>query len=112
MAFFDRGTSAKLAALGQSQAIIEFDLGGTILDANANFLAVVGLRARRGSSDATMASRRRAGAEHAGLRRVLGGPEPGEFRSGEFRRIGKGGREVWIQGSYNPVLGRGASPCG
>ncbi|WP_246155002.1 methyl-accepting chemotaxis protein [Methylobacterium oryzihabitans] len=110
MAFFDRGTSAKLAALGQSQAIIEFDLGGTILDANANFLAVVGYELGEvvgRHHGIFVAEQERSTPAYGEFWAAL---NRGEFRSGEFRRIGNGGREVWIQGSYNPVLGRGGKP--
>ncbi|RVU12528.1 methyl-accepting chemotaxis protein [Methylobacterium oryzihabitans] len=110
VAFFDRGTSAKLAALGQSQAIIEFDLGGTILDANANFLAVVGYELGEvvgRHHGIFVAEQERSTPAYGEFWAAL---NRGEFRSGEFRRIGNGGREVWIQGSYNPVLGRGGKP--
>jgi PAS domain S-box len=98
----------KLAALGRSAAIIEFDLDGTILDANGNFLDVVGYRldeikGRHHGLFVDEATRRSADyAEFwAKLRR-------GEFVAGEFRRLGKGGRTVWIEASYNVVAdGRG-----
>ena len=34
----------------------------------------------------------------------------GEFQSGEYKRVGKGGSEVWIQASYNPILDLNGKP--
>ena len=99
---------AQLAALSQSQAVIEFDLDGTILTANPNFLKTMGysLEEIQGKHHSLfMPEGDRRTPEYAefwaGLRR-------GEFQRNEYRRIAKGGREVWIQASYTPVLdGRG-----
>jgi methyl-accepting chemotaxis protein len=93
-----------LEAINRSQAVIEFSLDGTILNANENFLATMGYA----KSEVTGAKHAMfveptyaASAEYrdfwARLRR-------GEFFSGEFRRLGKGGREIWLQASYNPVF--------
>src|SRR5438094_298915 len=93
----------KLNALDRSQAIIEFKPDGTIIDANQNFLDAVGYRldeiqGRHHSLfvDAT----EQQGAAYRGFWEKLG---RGEFAAGEFRRISKGGREVWIQATYNPI---------
>ncbi|WP_298957235.1 PAS domain-containing methyl-accepting chemotaxis protein, partial [uncultured Methylobacterium sp.] len=110
MAFFDRGTSAKLAALGQSQAIIEFDLTGRILDANPNFLDVVGYALGEivGRHHGVFVAEEER--DTPAYREFWAALNRGEVRSGEFRRIGKDGREVWIKASYNPVLGRDGKP--
>ena len=93
----------QITALHRSQAVIAFDPTGTILDANQNFLDAVGYRleeiqGRHHSMfvDAT----EQHGAAYRGFWDRLG---RGEFAAGEFRRIARGGREVWIQGSYNPI---------
>lgn len=93
----------KLSALSRSQAIIEFKPSGEILDANENFLSTLGYRldeiAGRHHSmfvDPTYASSPDYANFWAGLRR-------GEYRSADFKRFGKGGREIWIQASYNPI---------
>jgi methyl-accepting chemotaxis protein len=93
----------QIAALHRSQAVIAFDPTGTILEANQNFLDAVGyrldeIRGRHHSMfvDAT----EQAGAVYRGFWDRLG---RGEFAAGEFRRIAKGGREVWIQATYNPI---------
>ena len=97
-------SAGQLAAIGKSQAVIEFDLTGTILAANDNFLAVMGyalddVRGRHHSMFAEEAYRHSA--EYRGFWDKLG---RGEYDAGVYRRLGKGGREVWIQASYNPIL--------
>ena len=108
--FQDRTTFAKLAALDRSQAVIEFDLDGTVLDANANFLKVVGytLDEIKGRKHAMFVDPDERGSPAyegfwAALRR-------GEFQQAEYRRIGKDDREIWIQATYNPVLDRRGRP--
>jgi len=108
-----RGRNRALVdAAGRSQAIIEFALDGTIRDANENFLRVMGytLEEVRGRNHTLFVdpadARSPAYAEFwAELRR-------GEYTSAAFRRLGKNGREVWIQASYNPILGRNGKPVG
>ena len=95
----------QLAALNRSQAVIEFETDGTIITANENFLATLGYRldeiaGRRHSMFVDEAYR--ASADYA---RFWDDLRSGRYQAGEFRRIGKGGREVFIQASYNPVMG-------
>ncbi|PZQ18207.1 MAG: chemotaxis protein [Ancylobacter novellus] len=104
--------AARFAALDKAQAIIEFDLDGVVVAANENFLKTVGYRldeivgrhhgmfvdpAYRESDDYA--------AFWAGLRR-------GEAKAAQFRRLAKGGREVWIEASYNPILSAAGTPVG
>nr|WP_238313623.1 PAS domain-containing methyl-accepting chemotaxis protein [Methylobacterium crusticola] len=103
-------SNRKLQSFSVSQAIIEFALDGTILEANANFLSALGygieeVRGRHHSLFVPPEER-----DSAGYRAFWEALNRGEFQAGEFRRIGKGGREVWIQASYNPVPGRGGRP--
>jgi len=96
-------SDGQLAALHRSQAVIAFDPTGTILDANQNFLDTVGYRldeivGRHHSLFVDAAEQ--AGADYRGFWGRLG---RGAFAAGEFRRIARGGREVWIQGTYNPI---------
>lgn len=102
--------SAVSAALNRVQAVIEFDLQGTVLHANDNFLAVLGytLEEVRGKHhrmfcdpDYVRSDAYRQFWERLGR---------GEFDRGEYRRIGRGGREIWINASYNPVLGADGRP--
>ncbi|WP_449410351.1 methyl-accepting chemotaxis protein [Methylobacterium komagatae] len=100
----------QLDALHRSQAVIEFALDGTILTANANFLDAVGYRIEeiRGRHHSLFVdSAEQAGAAYRGFWERLG---RGEFASGEFRRIAKGGREIWIQATYNPIRDRDGVP--
>ena len=94
----------------RSQAVIEFTLDGTIITANANFLGAVGYaleeiqgKHHRIFVDPAMAQ----SAEYAEFWRALGA---GQFQSGEYRRFGKGGREIWLQASYNPILDKAGKP--
>jgi methyl-accepting chemotaxis protein len=97
-----------LAALDKSLATIEFDPSGKILSANANFCAAMGYRldeivGRHHSLFVDPAYA--ASEEYAAFWRKLG---RGEFDAKEYLRVGKGGTEVWIQASYNPIRnGRG-----
>ena len=93
----------QVTALHRSQAVIAFTPSGTILDANSNFLDAMGyqfdeIRGRHHSLFVDAAEQ--AGAAYRGFWDWLG---QGEFAAGEFRRIAKGGREVWIQATYNPI---------
>ncbi|CFX02009.1 PAS domain S-box protein [Candidatus Filomicrobium marinum] len=101
---------AKLQALDKSQAVIEFDLNGTILTANENFLHTVGytLQEIQGKHHSIFVSDKdRTGAEY---RNFWEGLNRGKFQSGEFKRIGKSGKEIWIQATYNPLLDSSKRP--
>ncbi len=107
MNIFSSADKATLQALDQSQAIIEFDLTGTILRANDNFCTAMGYahqeivgRHHRLFVDPAEA----ASADYAEFWRLLAN---GTFQQRQYRRIAKGGREVWIEASYNPVKRNG-----
>ena len=101
---------AQLAALSRSQAVIEFDLEGNVLNANENFLAVLGytLDEIKGKHHSMFveASYRQSN-EYKEFWDKL---RRGEFQAAEYRRIGKGGKDVWIQASYNPIIGPDGKP--
>ncbi|WP_244476436.1 PAS domain-containing methyl-accepting chemotaxis protein [Methylobacterium sp. Leaf88] len=100
----------QLEALQRSQAVIAFALDGTILEANANFLAAVGYtrdEVQGRHHGLFVDPDERAGAAYRAFWADLG---RGEFRSGEFKRIAKGGREIWIQATYNPIRDRDGVP--
>lgn len=100
----------QLAAIDKSQAVIEFDLDGTIRGANANFLGAVGYTAEEivGRHHRMFVDPLEAGGE--AYERFWRDLREGRFAAGEFRRVGKGGREIWIQASYNPILGLDGKP--
>lgn len=102
--------TAKLEALSKSQAVIEFNLDGTIMTANQNFLNAMGYRLEeiQGKHHSMfMDPEQRDQAEY---RQFWDALRRGEFQSGEFPRVAKGGRAVWIQASYNPLLNRSGKP--
>jgi len=106
MIFSDRSTSATTEALHRSLAVIEFKPDGTILTANANFLATVGyalgeVQGRHHSLFVAPAEQ-----EAQGYRDFWAALARGEFQRGEFKRFGKGGQEIWLQATYNPILDR------
>ncbi|RUP20685.1 PAS domain-containing methyl-accepting chemotaxis protein [Methylobacterium sp.] len=105
-----RDQAAKLAALSRSLATIEFALDGTILDANPNFLATVGytLEEIRGRHHSLFVPPSELGSE--AYREFWDSLRRGTFASAEYKRLAKGGREVWIQASYNPVLDASGKP--
>ena len=102
---------AQAGAISKSQAVIEFDMDGKIITANQNFLDALGYRleeiqGKHHSMFVTPAMR-----ESAEYRAFWASLNRGEHQAAEYKRIGKDGREVWIQASYNPILDRNGKPC-
>jgi len=102
--------SGQVAAIGKSMAVIEFSLDGTIVTANENFLKTLGytldeIKGRHHSMFVDEAYR--LSPEYKEFWAKLG---RGESNIGEFKRIGKGGKEVWIGASYNPILDLNGRP--
>ncbi|ADG11451.1 PAS domain S-box protein [Caulobacter segnis] len=96
--------TAQIAAISRSQAMIEFDVDGTIVNANENFLKTMGYAldevvGRKHSMFTEPAYR--DSQDYADFWASL---VRGEYKAAEFTRMGKGGRIVTIQGSYNPIL--------
>jgi methyl-accepting chemotaxis protein len=96
--------SGQIAALGRAQAVISFNLDGTIINANENFLKTLGyslaeIQGKHHSMFVEPSTR-----DSAEYREFWAGLSRGEFKAGEYKRLGKGGREVWILASYNPIL--------
>lgn len=101
---------ALAAAIKKSQAVIEFSADGTILGANQNFLSALGYTLEEivGKNHSMFVTpEMKSSAEY---RTFWNNLNRGEYQAGEFRRLGKGGKEVWIQGSYNPILGNDGKP--
>ncbi|MEN5160484.1 methyl-accepting chemotaxis protein [Achromobacter spanius] len=97
-------SEGQLAAISKVQAIIEFELDGTIVRANELFLNAVGYRADevlgRHHSMFVPADEARSTAYKDFWRRLRNG----EHDTGQYMRLGKGGRQVWIEASYNPIF--------
>ena len=103
--------AGQVAAISKSQAVIAFAMDGTILDANDNFLATMGYLADEIIGEHHAMFVEPSERESAAYRRFWDRLRAGEYVSAEFRRLGKGGREVWIQASYNPILDLNGKPC-
>jgi len=99
----EAATRSKLVALDRAMAVIEFDLSGNVLVANENFLNVMGygLAELKGKHHRMFCEPGLVNSdEYTDFWRRLNG---GEFFSGQFKRLGKHGRVVWLEASYNPV---------
>ncbi len=110
LSFFGGDSAAKLAALDKSQAIIEFDLDGTIVTANANFLNAMGytLDEIKGKHHSMFVEP--GYKDSAEYREFWEALNRGEFQAAQYKRIGKGGKEIWIEASYNPLLNSQGKP--
>ncbi|MCW0232579.1 MAG: methyl-accepting chemotaxis protein [Ferrovibrio sp.] len=101
---------AQFDAINKAQAVIEFDLTGKILHANENFLKALGytLDEVKGQHHSMFVDAAyRASAEYRAFWDKLG---RGEYDAAQYKRIGKGGKEVWIQASYNPIFDKRGKP--
>jgi len=100
----------QIAAISKAQAVIEFNMDGTIITANDNFLAAMGY-----TLDEVKGKHHRmfvipefaASAEYQDFWAKL---NQGEYESKQYKRLGKGGKEIWIQASYNPILDMDGKP--
>ncbi|MBK8085191.1 MAG: PAS domain S-box protein [Devosia sp.] len=101
---------ATLEALSRSQAMIEFSLEGAILSANQNFLNALGYRLEEVVGQHHRIFVEPAYASSAEYRAFWERLRKGEYDAAEYKRLGKGGKEVWIQASYNPVFGKDGKP--
>src|SRR5207237_393056 len=102
--------AGQIAAIGKSQAVIEFELDGTVINANDNFLQALGytlseIKGRNHSMFVDPSER-----DSQAYRNFWAALNRGEYQAAEYKRIGKGGREVWIQASYNPILDLNGRP--
>ena len=102
--------AGQVAAINKSQAVIEFELDGTIITANENFLKTLGYRLDeiQGKHHSLFVEPSyRDSAEYKQFWRELG---DGKFQAAEYKRIGKGGKEVWIEANYNPIFDAEGKP--
>jgi methyl-accepting chemotaxis protein len=100
----------QIAAIGKSQAVIEFNMDGTIRSANQNFLDAMGyslgeIQGKRHGMFIQPEER-----NSAAYRAFWENLNRGQYQAGEYKRIANGGREVWIQASYNPILDLDGKP--
>ena len=100
----------QISAIGKSQAVIEFEMDGTVRNANENFLKAMGyqLSEIKGKNHSIFVDPGERESED--YRMFWDGLRSGNYKAAEFKRIGKGGREVYIQASYNPILDLNGRP--
>jgi methyl-accepting chemotaxis protein len=107
MITFRNGDGSVLDAIGKSLAMIEFDLSGKVLAVNQNFCRVLGYEPAEIIGKHHSMFVEPAYAASMDYRAFWDKLGRGECDASEYKRLGKNGKEVWIQASYNPVLGRG-----
>lgn len=102
--------NARLESINRAMAVIDFDTDGNILSANDNFLSTMGYslaevkgRHHRMFCDSIFSN----SPDYLDFWRRL---SRGEFISGQFRRVGRNGDDVWLEASYNPVLNADGKP--
>ncbi len=106
----ERNLFGQMKAIDTSLAVIEFEMDGTIITANANFLQAMGftLEEVKGQHHRLFVEPdMQRSAEYRDFWAKL---NRGEFATGIYKRLGKHGKEVWIQGSYNPILDGSGHP--
>lgn len=99
-----RSNAGVLSALDRSKALIEFTIDGRILNANENFCRSVGyaLEEIRGKHHSMFVDQAyRQSAEYRQFWEKLG---RGEYDAGKYLRIGRDGRRVWLDATYNPIV--------
>jgi methyl-accepting chemotaxis protein len=101
---------AELQAIGKPRAIVYFTPDGTIIDANFNFLQVTGytLGEIKGQNHRIFVDP--ADAQSEDYRRFWEKLRRAEPQSAQFRRLGKGDKEIWLRASYNPVIDSSGKP--
>ena len=100
----------QLKAIGNVQGVIQFDLKGNILSVNENFAKVTGYTEKEivgNHHSMFVAAEYKASSEYKAFWEKLG---RGEHLEAVFARIGKGGKEIWLQASYNPIFGLDGKP--
>ncbi len=100
----------QLAAINKVLGVIEFGLDGKVLTANENFLRLLGYTVDeiRGQHHGMFVDPAyRQSVDYRLFWEKLG---RGEYDAGQYKRIGKGGKEVWIQASYNPIFNAAGKP--
>jgi methyl-accepting chemotaxis protein len=101
---------AVTAAIGKSQAIIEFNVDGTVITANENFLNTLGytLAEIQGQHHRMFVEPEYRNSDE--YRRFWERLRSGQYDAAQYKRLGKGGREVWIQATYNPLVDAHGKP--
>ena len=101
----------QIEAINKSQDVAVFALDGTILDVNDNFLATTGYERDEliGRHHSVLVPREIRGSEE--YAKAWSTLKSGQYLSGMFKRLGKDGREIWVQASYNPIFDLNGKPA-
>jgi methyl-accepting chemotaxis protein len=102
--------AGKMLAIGRAQAVIEFEMDGTIIDANQNFLNALGYTLAEIAGKHHSMFVEPAQRDSAEYRNFWDGLRRGQFQTAEYKRIGKGGKQVWILATYNPIFDEAGKP--
>ncbi|MFO0973307.1 MAG: methyl-accepting chemotaxis protein [Phycisphaerae bacterium] len=102
--------AGQLAAVSKAMAVIEFKLDGTVQNANDNFCNTLGYRLDEIKGQHHRMFCEGSYASSPDYREFWAKLNRGEYVAGEFKRLGKGGKEIWIQASYNPILDLNGKP--
>ena len=100
----------KMLAVDKSQAVIEFNMDGTVIKANENFINTVGYSLEEIEGKHHRMFCEPSVANSSDYRNLWEKLNRGEFDSGIYKRVGKGGKEIWIQATYNPIIGADGKP--
>ncbi len=102
--------AGQIAAINKTQGVVEFDLTGKILSTNENFANVTGYSENEivGNHHSMFVDAAyKSNPEYKAFWDKLG---RGEAETGQYKRIAKGGKEIWLQASYNPILDLNGKP--
>ena len=94
----------QLAAIHKAQPVVEFNLDGTILTANEKFLETMGYRLNDVVGKHHSMFVDPAYASSSEYRNFWAELNAGNYQTTETRRLGRNGKEVWFQSSFNPIL--------
>jgi methyl-accepting chemotaxis protein len=100
-----------LEAVGRQLAVIEFTMDGTIVSANRNFLDTLGYAGHEIEGQHHRMFVEPAYAGSGDYREFWSRLNRGEAQSGDFQRVGKGGKKVWINATYFPITDAKGEPC-
>ena len=106
----DADFRGQIAAVSKAQAVIEFNLDGTVLYANPNFCEALGYAPEEIAGKHHRMFVDPAYAGSLDYQQFWAKLNRGEYDAGQYCRIGKGGKQVWIQASYNPILDANGKP--
>jgi len=95
--------NAKLGAIDRAMAVIEFNLDGTIITANGNFLQRMGYTLSQIQGQHHRVFCKPELANSSAYSEFWKRLNQGELFSGQFERIDKNGQTVWLEANYNPV---------